>query len=159
VGFDALLRVRMRRAAVTEGLRLVVDAAGLWWRRLLPMVTAYVLGFALHLLGLRLSVLLGPGYQVLATLVFVLAVAQVGALVPMLRLCRPPEDQETALDVAALAIGPFLAVYALWGHDSGGSRGILPAWTSRRRPSRVRSDGAARWCCVGAPRATRPSTS
>jgi hypothetical protein len=76
--------------AVTEGLRLVVDAAGLWWRRLLPMVTAYVLGFALHLLGLRLSVLLGPGYQVLATLVFVLAVAQVGALVPMLRLCRPP---------------------------------------------------------------------
>jgi hypothetical protein len=30
----------MRRAAVTEGLRLVVDAAGLWWRRLLPMVTA-----------------------------------------------------------------------------------------------------------------------
>jgi hypothetical protein len=71
--------------AVTEGLRLVVDAAGLWWRRLLPMVTAYVLGFALHLLGLRLSVLLGPGYQVLATLVFVLAaLAQVGALVLML---------------------------------------------------------------------------
>jgi hypothetical protein len=29
-------------------------------------------------------VLLGPGYQVLATLVFVLAVAQVGALVLML---------------------------------------------------------------------------
>ena len=33
----------------------------------------------------------------------------------MLWLCRPAGDEETALDVAALAIGPFLAVYALWG--------------------------------------------
>jgi hypothetical protein len=100
----------------TEGIRLVSDAAALWWSRLLPLITTYVIGFALHLLGLRLSVLLGPGHQVLATLVFVLAVlAQVGALVLMLWLCRPPGDEETALDVAALAIGPFLAVYALWG--------------------------------------------
>lgn len=102
--------------AATEGIRLLSDAAALWWTRLLPLITAYVVGFALHLLGLRLSVALGPGHQVLATLVFVLAVlAQVGALVLMLWLCRPPGDRESALDVAALAIGPFLAVYALWG--------------------------------------------
>lgn len=100
----------------TEAIRLLSDAAALWWTRLVPLTTAYVFGFALHLLGLRLSVVLGPGHQVLATLVFVLAVlAQVSALVLMLWLCRPPEDEETALDVAALAIGPFLAVYALWG--------------------------------------------
>ena len=50
------------------------------------------------------------------TVVFVLAVlAQVGALVIMLWLCRPAGDHETALDVAALAIGPFLAVYARVG--------------------------------------------
>ncbi len=102
--------------SATEGIRLVSDAAALWWSRLLPLITTYVVGFALHLLGLRLSVLLGPGHQILATLAFVLAVlAQVGALVLMLWLCRPPQDRETALDVAALAIGPFLAVYALWG--------------------------------------------
>ncbi len=104
----------MRTAA--EGIRLCADAAGLWWPRLPQLISVYAFGFALHLLGLRLSVLLGPGQPVLGTLVFVLAVlAQVGALVLMLWLCRPADDHERALDVAALAIGPFLAVYALWG--------------------------------------------
>lgn len=100
----------------SEAIRLISDAAALWWTRLVPLTTAYVFGFALHLLGLRLSVVLGPEHQVLATLVFVLAVlGQVAALVLMVWLCRPPQDEETALDVMALAIGPFLAVYALWG--------------------------------------------
>ncbi len=76
----------------------------------------FATAFGLHLLGLNLSVRLGPDHQILATVVFVLAVlAEVGALVIMLWLCRPAGDEETALDVAALAIGPFLAVYALWG--------------------------------------------
>lgn len=102
--------------AATEAIRLLVDAAGLWWHRLPQLVAVFALGFGLHLLGLDLSVRLGPGHQIAATVVFVLAVlAQVAALVIMLWLCRPPDDQESALDVAALAIGPFLAVYALWG--------------------------------------------
>lgn len=102
--------------ATTEGIRLVVDAASLWWHRLLPLVTVFVFGEALHLLGLTLSVRIGSSQPVLATAVFVLAVlVRVGALVVMLWLCRPPDDHETVLDVAAAAIGPFLAVYAVWG--------------------------------------------
>jgi hypothetical protein len=103
------------RAAI-EGISLVSAAAGLWWRRLSQLVFVFAMAFGLHLLGLNLSVRLGPDHQIAATVVFVLAVlAQVGALVIMLWLCRPAGDEETALDVAALAIGPFLAVYALWG--------------------------------------------
>ena len=103
------------RAAI-EGISLVSVAAGLWWRRLPRLVFVFAMAFGLHLLGLNLSVRLGPDHQIAATVVFVLAVlAQVGALVIMLWLCRPAGDEETALDVAALAIGPFLAVSALWG--------------------------------------------
>ena len=103
-------------ASATEGISLVSAAAGLWWRRLPQLVLLFATAFGLHLLGLNLSVRLGPAHQIAATVVFVLAVlAQVGALVIMLWLCRPAEDEETALDVAALAIGPFLAVYALSG--------------------------------------------
>lgn len=102
--------------AVTEGIRLVGDAAGLWWHRLVPLLTVYLLGYALHLLGLDLSVRIGSTQPVLATIVFVVAVlVRVGSLVVMLWLCRPPDDHESVLDVAALAIGPFLAVYAVWG--------------------------------------------
>ena len=100
----------------TEGLRLLVTAADLWWRRLPELIGVFALGFGLHLLGLTASVRLGSAHPVLGTLVFVLAVlAKVGALVIMLWLCRPATDHESALDVAALAIGPFLAVYAVWG--------------------------------------------
>ena len=102
--------------AVIEGISLVNVAAGVWWRRLPQLVLLFATAFGLHLLGLNLSVRLGPDHQITATVVFVLAVlAEVGALVIMLWLCRPAKDEETALDVAALAIGPFLAVYALWG--------------------------------------------
>jgi hypothetical protein len=102
--------------AATEGLRLIIDAADLWWRRLIPLMTVFTLGYGLHLLGLALSVRIGPAQPILATLVFVLAVlARVGSLVIMLWLCRPADDNESALDVAAMAIGPFLAVYAVWG--------------------------------------------
>ena len=100
----------------TEGIRLLVAAAELWWSRLPALVAVFALGFGLHLLGLTVSARLGSAHPVLGTLVFVLAVlAKVGALVIMLWLCRPPTDHESALDVAALAIGPFLAVYAVWG--------------------------------------------
>ena len=100
----------------TEGIRLLVAAADLWWSRLPTLVAVFSLGFGLHLLGLSVSVRLGSAHPVLGTLVFVLAVlAKVGALVIMLWVCRPPSDRESALDVAALAIGPFLAVYAVWG--------------------------------------------
>ena len=100
----------------TEGIRLLVAAAELWWSRLPALIGVFSLGFGLHLLGLTASVWLGSAHPVLGTLVFVLAVlAKVGALVIMLWLCRPASDRESALDVAALAIGPFLAVYALWG--------------------------------------------
>ena len=102
--------------AATEGIRLTVAAAGLWWRHLVPLVTVFLFGYALHLSGLGLSVRIGSAQPVIATVVFVLAVlARVGSLVVMLWLCRPPDDHETALDVLALAIGPFLAVYAVWG--------------------------------------------
>lgn len=100
----------------TEGLRLLVVAAELWWSRLPALIGVFALGFGLHLLGLTASARLGSSHPVLATLVFVLAVlAKVAALVIMIWLCRPPTDHESALDVAALAIGPFLAVYAVWG--------------------------------------------
>lgn len=102
--------------AVTEGLRLVVDAGRLWWHQLLPLVTVYLFGYALHLLGLWLSVWIGSRQPAVATVVFVLAVlVRVASLVVMLWLCRPADDHERALDVVATAIGPFLAVYALWG--------------------------------------------
>jgi hypothetical protein len=102
--------------AATDGIRLIVAAAGLWWQRLLPLATVFTLGYGLHLLGLALSVRIGSSHPVAATLVFVLAVlARVASLVLMLWLCRPPHDEESPLDVAALAIGPFLAVYAVWG--------------------------------------------
>ena len=100
----------------TEGIRLLVAAAELWWRHLPALVGVFAVGFGLHLLGLSSSVRLGSAHPILGTLVFVLAVlAKVGALVIMLWWCRPPTDHESALDVAALAIGPFLAVYAVWG--------------------------------------------
>lgn len=102
--------------ATSEAIRLLVDAAALWWHRLLPLVTVYLFGEALHLLGLSLSVRIGSQRPVVATVVFVVAVlVRVGSLVLMLWLCRPSDDHEQALDVAAAAIGPFLAVYAVWG--------------------------------------------
>ena len=102
--------------ATSEGLQLVADAAALWWHRLLPLVTVFLSGEALHLLGVTLSVSIGSSHPAVATVVFVLAVlVRVGALVVMLWLCRPADDHETVLDVAAMAIGPFLAVYAVWG--------------------------------------------
>ncbi|HYI58814.1 MAG TPA: hypothetical protein VEX66_11640 [Microlunatus sp.] len=102
--------------AASEGIRLLVAAAELWWRHLVPLVTVFLFGYGLHLSGLDLSVRIGSAHPVIATVVFVLAVlTMVGSLVVMLWLCRPPGDDETALDVVALTIGPFLAVYAVWG--------------------------------------------
>ena len=36
----------------TEGLRLLVTAADLWWHRLPELIGVFALGFGLHLLGL-----------------------------------------------------------------------------------------------------------
>jgi len=95
-------------------------------------------GWAVHQAGLFASALLGVRHEVLANLFFVLAVvAELTALVLMVGAVRPavaaPPDpggarptteglvppallaQERTLDVVTLAVGPFLAVYAVWG--------------------------------------------
>ena len=116
---------------LTEVARLAADTARLVRSRGVLLATWACLGWALHQAGLFASALLGVRHGVAANLVFVLAVvAELVTLVLMVHTVRPasvrvPADPggevarlaqpERTLDVVTLAVGPFLAVYAVWG--------------------------------------------
>jgi hypothetical protein len=115
---------------VAELVSLVRSAGALWWRFLSRMTFWYALGFLAHQLGNYVSVLLGARHNVTATLVFVVGlVGLVAALVLTIQSCvpavrgrqavdgalGPAGEQESRLEVLSMTLGPFLAVYALWG--------------------------------------------
>ncbi|WP_091179114.1 hypothetical protein [Microlunatus flavus] len=128
---------------LTEVAGLAAGTLRLLRRRGPVLVGWFCLGWAIHRAGLFVSALLGVDHAVLANLVFVLAVvAELVALVVMVHSVRPELDvpetsdddagaptpvgpagllppsllaQERTLDVVTLAVGPFLAVYAVWG--------------------------------------------
>lgn len=118
------------RALLAEVGRLLRSR---WWL----LAFWYCLGWAGHQLGLFGSALLARDHDVLANLIFVVGVVvRLGALVLMVHSLEPvlrfprrgaptvatrpriPDlvfTRESALEATALAIGPFLAVYAVWG--------------------------------------------
>ena len=120
---------------LAEVATLAGDAARLLRRRGPQLVGWFCLGWAVHEVGLLGSALLGVRHAFLANLVFVLAVvAELVALVLMVNAVRPASVSlggpltptstehepavaapERTIDVVTLALGPFLAVYAVWG--------------------------------------------
>jgi hypothetical protein len=128
-----------RGSGLAEMGALCRGAARLWRTHFWPMSTWFCLGFAAHTLGLLLSAKLGATYAVLAIPVFVLGVvATLVALVLMIHTVEgslrtptwvKPDDpalqelrlpaqlfaRERRVEVVAAAVGPFLAVYAVWG--------------------------------------------
>lgn len=125
-----------------ELLLLASESLNLWLRGFQRLGFWYCLGWIVHILCVVGSVLLGPVSQILATVVFVVGVlALVTSLVLMIHALEPrlhapaavsldgENDLKTAsvtiprlvfqaqqrVPVVAAAIGPFLAVYAVWG--------------------------------------------
>lgn len=130
--------------AVTAGAsalgRLALATGRLWRAHGLAMASWFCAGFVLHTLGLQVSAQLGARHAVWAMLAFVVGVvATLVALVLMihsvepglrtpfriartdpagggrLRIPRLVFVREPRLDLVATAVGPFLAVYAVWG--------------------------------------------
>lgn len=119
--------------ATEELLQLCATTARIWRRRLPMLAFWFSLGFAVHTGCLVLSSLVGATHPVLGTLLFVLGVvAKVVALVLMIDSCFDdlgtvqrlqgtdalPESVLTSqprLVMLTGSLGPFLAVYALWG--------------------------------------------
>ncbi len=125
-----------------ELLLLASESLRLWWRAFARLGLWYCLGWTVHVICLFGSVLLGPVSQLLATLLFVVGVLalvvslvlMIHALEPRLRspaavgagpgeqlgrsgLTVPPLvfESQQRLPVLGAALGPFLAVYAVWG--------------------------------------------
>jgi len=120
-----------------ELIGLADDTARIWWRRFPVMGFWFCLGFAAHAAGTVGSAVLGARYGVLATIVFVVGVmGLVLALILMIDACFPalrtiPQlaqdplgrgglpgsviERQPRLTMIGVTIGPFLAVYALWG--------------------------------------------
>lgn len=133
-----------------EFLLLGSETLTLWGRYFLRMGSWFCLGFGLHHLGTQLSPIIGGGQPLFATLVFVLGVlAWLTALILMIHSLKPglrtPRQMkrkkrrsasglpiptqlfhaERRLDVLTSAIGPFLAVYAVWGFIDDEVRGLF----------------------------------
>lgn len=118
---------------------LLGETLSLWRRFFLQMGTWFCLGFAVHHLGVQLSAVLSFRQGLLSTLVFVAGL--LGFLIALIlmihvlgqglrtpRRVQPDADAagtltiphrvfetERRLDVVTSALGPFLAVYAVWG--------------------------------------------
>ena len=100
---------------VVEILRLAADAARLWVAVFTRMGCWFLAGFSVSLLANYVSVLLGGRSNIAATVVFVLGlVALVAALVLTIDAAGTSGD-ESRLDLLVRTVGPFLAVYAVWG--------------------------------------------
>lgn len=124
---------------VEEMVDLVGQTARLWRRHIWSMGVWFCLGAAVHTAALLASAALGATHPTLATLVFVIGVlATLVALVLMIHSLEPSLRAPAAIDgdpdrlaahqiparvlvregrwqVVAAAVGPFLAVYAVWG--------------------------------------------
>lgn len=121
---------------LTELTTLAVDTASLWWRTFPRLFLWFCLGFGVHHLGQQASALVGSAHQLLATMLFVLGVlGWLACLVMMIHSVKPalwtprhlepgvvhdgvPQalfTSERGINVLALALGPFLAVYSVWG--------------------------------------------
>ena len=125
---------------LTEIVGLARDAGRLWWRYLPLLVTWFAAGWIAQRGALQLSIIVGGRQQGLALLIFIAGVlAGVASLVIMIHALEPglpmlsrlrgggfglPErlrPPRSLLAVSprgatvALALGPFLAVYAVWG--------------------------------------------
>src|SRR5690606_17840167 len=121
---------------LTALLTLTKDSATLWWRTYPRLLTWFCLGFGVHHLGQHASALVGSRYQLVATMLFVLGVlGWLACLVMMIHAVKPalwtprhlrpggvsdvvPQPlfaDERGIDVLTLALGPFLAVYSVWG--------------------------------------------
>ncbi|HEY5822699.1 MAG TPA: hypothetical protein VIT20_12025 [Propionibacteriaceae bacterium] len=124
---------------LTELGRLSARVWQLWTGNIWRMGAWFCAGFAVHALGLLASAQLGARYGTLAMIAFIIGVvATLVALVMMIHSLEPalrsPQTvdlaqptpgalripsqvfaREAAVDVVASAVGPFLAVYALWG--------------------------------------------
>lgn len=126
-------------AALLELWSLVRTTGRLWRRTWWQTGAWFCLGWAVHTLGLLASARLGAAHGALALVAFVVGVVatlvalvlMIHAVEPHLRTAAgPPSDpgalsaahvpgqvfaRERAVDVVASAVGPFLAVYAVWG--------------------------------------------
>lgn len=135
------LAERRRSAEALDALvalwSLVRSTTRLWRLSIASMGTWFCLGFAVHTLALLASARLGAEHGVLALVVFIVGVvATLVALVMMIHSIEPhlvstrggrPDAptrlrvpgqvfvRERSVDLVASAIGPFLAVYAVWG--------------------------------------------
>ena len=135
---DTLVRRTGAGAGLADLSRLTLAAARLWRRHFWALATWFCLGFAVHATGLQLSAELGAEHGVLAMIAFAIGVvASLVALVLMIHTVEPsltalqvmppaearerlrvPAEvfvREARLEVVAAAVGPFLAVYAVWG--------------------------------------------
>ncbi|MET0693722.1 MAG: hypothetical protein ABWY56_07315 [Propionibacteriaceae bacterium] len=128
-----------RGSGLVEVWTLARGAARLWRAHFWRMGSWFCVGFAVHTLGLLLSAELGAEHGLWATLLFVVGVvATLVALVLMIHtvegslrtptLLQPDAAileelripgqlfvRERSVEVVAAAVGPFLAVYAVWG--------------------------------------------
>lgn len=124
---------------LAELIRLARGAWSLWTGNFWRMGAWFCAGFAVHAVGLLVSAELGAEHGTLAMIAFVLGVVStlvalvlmIHSLEPALRSPNtvdpvPPTPgglripsqvfaREASMDVVASAVGPFLAVYALWG--------------------------------------------
>lgn len=110
-----------------EFLRLARASGRLWWRYFPRLGAWFCVGYGVHLLAGYFSTLLGPINKLAATLVFVAGVvAWVATLVLMIQSLAPSvpspageagaaQARPKALDAVVQSVGPFMAVYALWG--------------------------------------------
>jgi hypothetical protein len=102
---------------------LAWSAGQRWLHAFTRMGFWFLAGFTVQLVANYISVLLGGEHNVLATVVFVLGlIGSVAALVLMIDSAAPhrlhpvgPAPTISRLDMLALTVGPFLAVYAVWG--------------------------------------------
>ncbi|NLT31423.1 MAG: hypothetical protein GXX86_13410 [Propionibacterium sp.] len=112
---------------------LAGETLSLWLRALPRLVFWWGVGFAVHELAVLAAAALGAEHRIVATIIFVLGmVAQLVALIMMIHSVRPylitggtgpvapatsprADPQRSTHTVLATTLGPFLAVYAVWG--------------------------------------------
>ena len=132
---------------LAELTRLLRTTLELWSRGRWRLGAWFCLGFALHAVGLEVSAMLGSAHDLLATLSFVGGVtASLLSLIAMINTLRP-ELQSTAVlsdprpallptallrpepfvEVLTATLGPFLAVYAVWGLVEDEARALFRA--------------------------------
>lgn len=116
-----------------EFLLLASETLALWARAFTRLGFWFCAGYLAQSVGLWAAITIGPQRRVLSTLVFITGeIAYVAAIIMMLHSARDELwspgrlgerrgvpatvfDGDSALRTLLLALGPFLAVYSLWG--------------------------------------------